>query len=104
MTLPNQDGNETGETLEQTLERRYLSRFISYREAKKNRKSADQKAQHLAAGQFKDDAAGHNAACAEIHKLARDRGISLDIENISQKAHAFEQEAEAVALAFKEDL
>lgn len=104
MAIPNQDGNEIGETLEQTLERRYLSRFISYREAKKNRRQADQRAQHLAATQFNDDTAEHNSACAEIHKIARDRGISLDIEKIRQKAHAFEQEAEAVAQAFKETI
>lgn len=107
MSVMHQEGNETvetRETLRQTLERRYLSRLISCREATKNARTAARRAQHLAEGRLKEEASGHNSACAEIHKIARDSGVSLDIENIRHRALAFEQEAEAVAQAFKVEL
>ncbi len=93
--------NTRGETVQEVLERHYVSRAISCLKARKNTRKAREKGDTAKAAEFSARADQHNSACAEVRKIASDLGIALDTYALIERAKEFEREVQETLRVFE---
>ena len=90
------------ESVQEVLERRWVSRTLSMRDAQENRRKHARRGLDESAARLAARREQHISACAEVEKIARDLGITLDKEALNQRVQNIQDDIEQVAQAFKE--
>ncbi len=89
------------ENVRDVLQRRYVSRTLSARDARARSRAASRRGDQDAAREQKIWEQQNVSACAEIAKIARDLGIVLDTYALRQRAIEREAEIEETLRAFE---
>ncbi len=89
------------ESVRDVLERRYVSRTLSAREARARSRGASRRGNEDAAREQKVWEQQNVSACAEIAKIARDLGIVLDTYALRERAIEREAEIEETLREFE---
>lgn len=87
-------------TPREVLERRYVDRTISVRQARALSRKEARNGNRQSADYAAARAQQHNSAAAEIRKVARDMGIELDIDALLQRATRWHNELEQTLRVF----
>ena len=90
------------QSVQEVLERRWVSRTLSMRDAQENRIKHSCRGLDESAAEFAARREQNVCACAEVEKIARDLGITLDKEALNQRVKNIRADIEQVAQAFKE--
>lgn len=88
------------ESARDVLERRYVSRTLSARDARALSREASRRGDEDAARERNVREQQNVSACAEIAKIARDLGIFLDTHALRERAIEREAEIEETLRAF----
>ena len=89
------------ESARDVLERRYVTRTLSARDARALSREASRRGDEDAAREQKIWEQQNVSACAEIAKIARDLGIALDTHALRERAIEREAEIEETLNAFE---